>query len=230
MTRFLTLLAACAALGMAQAGPAEKRFAYVDLQPKANQKLSDNFGSGREGNNLAGLPKGEQTFEGVKFKIEDGIIQLGSKLLKEEKPDKVEGIKVGRAFPKLHLLHATGYGNGSEIGKDGMEGDPLFVADDTEIAAYKVRYEDGSVETIPVVYGKDVRDWWFAENSKGVTRGKVAWKGDNDLAKGFQSQVRLYLTTWKNPHPAKRVASIDYVKTNDTPAAPFCVAISLEEK
>jgi hypothetical protein len=28
----------------------------------------------------------------------------------------------------------------------------------------------------------------------------------------------------------ERVVSIDYVKVGDTPAAPFCVAITLEEK
>jgi len=230
MAQFLAPITACCALGAVLAAPADKKFAYVDLQPQANQKLADNFGSGREGNNLAELPKGEQTFEGVKFKIEDGLIQLGSKLLKEQRPDKVEGIKVGKTFAKLHILHATCYGNGSMIGQEGKEGDPLFVPDDTLIAEYKVHYEDGSTEVIPVAYGQDVRDWWFTDNSKGVTRGKVAWKGDNELAKSFGGRVRLYLSTWENPKPAKKVVDIDYVKGKDTPAAPFCLAMTLEEK
>jgi hypothetical protein len=49
---------------------------------------------------------------------------------------------------------------------------------------------------------------------------------------GFQrppSGIRLYLCTWKNPHPTKKVVSIDYVKVGDTPAAPFWVAMTLEE-
>ena len=75
-----------------------------------------------------------------------------------------------------------------------------------------------------------MRDWWFTENSKGVTRGKVAWKGENDLAKGLGSQIRLYLTTWENPHPTKQVVSIDYLKMGETPAAPFCIAATLEEQ
>ncbi len=42
--------------------------AYLDLQPKANQKLKDNFHSDEfAGNNLADLPTGKQTFAGVKF-------------------------------------------------------------------------------------------------------------------------------------------------------------------
>jgi hypothetical protein len=31
--------------------------------------------------------------------------------------------------------------------------------------------------------------------------------------------VRLYLTTWENPKPGTAVASIDFVKAKDTPAA-----------
>lgn len=230
MTRLLLWLTTVSALALAPAGLADKQLSYVDLQPKANQKLTDNFGSGREGNNLASVPKGEQTLEGLKFKIGDGLIQLGSKLLKAERPNRVDGIPVGKAFAKLHLLHATGYGNGTVIGEEGKAGDPLFVPDNTLIAEYTIHYEDGDTATIPVVYGKDVRDWWFTDSSKGVTRGKVAWKGDNQLTKGFGSQIRLYLGTWDNPHPAKRVVVIDYAKVGDTPAAPFCIAMTLEEK
>jgi hypothetical protein len=210
------VIAVALPLRLSLAGSGDKKFTYVDLKPHSNQKLSDNFGSGREGNNLVDLPVGEQAFKGVKFKIEDGLIQLGSNMLKKEKPKKVEGIKVGRTFTKLHLLHATVYGLGSD-------GDPTFVPDDTQIAEYKVHYEEAPTETIPVVYGKDVRDWWFADNSNGVTRGKVAWKGNSDLAKSFGLQIRLYLSTWQNPHPAKRVARIDYVKVGDTPAAHFAL-------
>jgi hypothetical protein len=195
-----------------------KKFSYVDLQPKANQKLTDNLGTGREGNNLVNLPKGEQTLEKVKFKIADGFVQLGSPVFKEPKPNRVDGIQVGKAFAKLHILHATQYGAGIGI-----------VEDETEIAKYEVHYDGGDTESIAVVYGKDVRDWWFTPDSKDVTRGKVAWKGDNELATRDKSQIRLYLRTWDNPRPTKRVVSIDFMKTGDTVAAPFCVAMTLEE-
>ena len=135
---------------------------------------------------------------------------------------------MGKKFAKLHVLHATGYGRGNS--DDGQEDDPGVIKDGTRIAEYKVRYDDGTSETIPVVYGQDVRDWWFTEASKGVSRGKVAWKGDNELAKGFDIRIRLYLTTWENPDPNKTVTAIDYVKTGDSVAAPFCVALTLEAK
>jgi hypothetical protein len=205
-----------------QAAEKTMKFSYVDLQPEANQKLVDNLGLGREGNNLASLPKGEQTLEQVKFKIADGFLQLGSKWLKESRPDRVDGIKVGKAFARLHLLHATLFGN---TGAGG-------IADDTEIAKYEIYYEGGDTAMIPVVYGKDVRDWFRSDapQPKEVTRGKVAWTGDNEVAKGEGTQVRLFLGAWENPHPRKKVVRIDYVKVGNTPAAPFCVAMTLEEK
>jgi len=219
--------AATSAVPRAVPAPPEK-YTFVDLQPQANQKLKDPFGSGRDGNDLASLRTGPRTLLGVNFKVGESVIQLGSKFLKEQKPTKVEGIKVGSTVHKLHILHSTGYGRGNS--DEGQESDASFIKDGTRIAEYVVRYEDGKTETIPVVYGEDVRDWWFTEYSKGVTRGKVAWKGDNELAKEFNIQIRLYLTTWENPHPGKKVASIDYVKTGDGVAAPFCVAITLEAK
>jgi hypothetical protein len=231
MTRLVPVaVALCVLASLAPAAPMGK-FLFVDLKPYANQKLTDNFGSGREGNNLKALRAGGRTFAGVNFKIGEGVIQLGSKLLGAEKPNKVEGIKVDQSCAKIHILHATGYGNGQTVGEEGKEGDPLFVADGTKIAEYQIRYADGSSATIPVVYGQDVRDWWFSEKSKGVTRGKVVWEGDNELATEIRSRIRLYLTSWDNPHPAKKIATINYVKTQlDSPAAPFCVAITLEAK
>ena len=162
--------------------------------------------------------------------VGEGVIQLGSPFLATKNPTKVEGIKVGHACTKVHIVHATGYGNGQGLGVPGMPGEPGFIADGTKIAEYKIRYGDGSTATIPVVYGEDVRDWWFAEGVKGVSRGKIAWHGDNELAKSFDVRIRLYLTSWDNPHPAKKIASIDYGKAGKTDAAPFCLAITLEAK
>ncbi|MCA1685564.1 MAG: hypothetical protein LC745_06180, partial [Planctomycetia bacterium] len=119
-------------LGTTYAVAGDKGTTYVDLQPRANQNLDANLGSGREGNNLSAFPRGVQTFGGVKFKVEDRFIQLGSTLLSEPKPDAVKGIPVGKAFGKLHILHSTFYG-------DGM----VVVAAGTEIGRYKVNYEDG---------------------------------------------------------------------------------------
>ncbi len=187
-----------------------RRATYVDLGPQANQKLTESLGN--EGNNLAALPTGEQTFAGVKFKVGDGLIQLAGKNA-PDKPEKAEGIKVGATCSRLYFLHACHWS----------------AADDAIIGYYTVTYDDRSQETVPIVYGKDVLDWWYTDDSKEPTRGKVGWKGTNDNATASGAKVRLYVTTWKNPEPTKKIARIDFGSTNATEAAPFCVAITAEE-
>jgi hypothetical protein len=224
MKRSLAAVALCWWLSL-PASAEEPKFAYIDLEAKITQKLADKFGNdNREGNFLT-VPKGEQTFEKIKFKIGEGVIQLGSKVLTEQ-PDMVKGIKVDKKLAKLHVLHATGYGGGPNA-----PGTAWHVEDDTPIGAYKIHYEDKSVETIPIIYGQDVRDWWFREDEKDTSRSKVAWKGENDLANKYGCKLRLYLTTWENPKPDKKIVSIDYIgRKDETVAAPFCVALTLEEK
>lgn len=207
----------------------DKEFTYIDLQPKANQKLEEGFHGARKSsaNDLAYLPQGEQKFAGVKFKTDEACIQLGSTELPKF-PKKVEGIKVNKTFAILHILHATAFSFRAEANSE-------FQKSDKVIARYTIIYDDGTKEVIPVVYAKDVCDWWFHPEKfdRGVTRGKVAWVGTNKLLKdskryeGFK--VRLYLTTWKNPKPDKKVVAIDY-SVGKWPTAPFCVAMTAEGK
>jgi hypothetical protein len=216
MSRLLIVTNACLlSVALATAAPAPKRDAMtpLDLQPKANQKLTENLHSDTyPNNNLAGLKTGKQNLEGIPFEIGEKLIQLGCKSL-PEKPEKVEGIKVERTVAKLHFLHATGY----------------RTEDDTVIGKYVAHYDDNTKEEIEIVYGKDVRDWWNYPCAPGVSRGKVIWKGENEASKGFNATLQLFLMTWENPHPRKKVTSIDFLSTQ-TEAAPFCVAITAEAK
>jgi hypothetical protein len=188
---------------------------YIDLAPHFNAKLAENFHDNAfDGNHLGSLPTGKQTFAGVKFNVGTGLIQLASSQLKD-RPAKVEGIKVGRTLGKLHFLHACGY-----HGDDGQV-----------IGKYVVHYDDNSSAEVEIVYGKDVVDWWVKPGEKDPTRAKVAWEGQNDGSKTFEAKIKLFLTTWENPHPKKKVVSLDYLATaTDGPAAPFCVAITAEDK
>jgi hypothetical protein len=148
---------------------AEEKISTIDLEPLANRKLLDNLGSGAENNSLSDLPMGEQILGGIKFKVGPGLIQLGSKLF-DSYPEKVEGIAVNRKFAKLHVLHATCNGGGVN-----EEGDERYVKDGTLIGQYMVHYDDGSTEGIPIVYGEDVRDWWYVDGEAEPSRGKVVW-------------------------------------------------------
>jgi len=224
MQRALLLIAVLASPHLARAEDDKKTFHFVDLQEQANQKRLDNMGRGFPGSSLGALPGGEQTFGGVKFKVGDGLLQLGSTIL-DMKPDKIAGIKVDAKCTKLHILHATCFGGGPNT-----VGSPLHVKDGTTIGEYRVTFEDKSTAAIPIVYGQDVRDWFYVEAEGGPDRGKIAWNGENERAKEVGAKIRLFQTEWKNPKPDSKLVSIDYIgRKTETPAAPFCVAITLEE-
>ena len=208
-------VATCAGLLAAAPAPVDSDPVYIDLAPHVNVKLTDNFHSIQfSENNLGNLPTGKQTFAGVKFNVGKGLIQLKSAKM-PEMPAKVEGIKVGRFPLKVHFLHACAY----------------QATEEALIGKYVVHYEDKTTADIEIVYGKDVVDWWVKAGQQAPTRGKVAWEGENVAAKGQEAKIKLYLTTWENPNPKKKVVSIDYLATApEGEPAPFCVAITAEEK
>jgi hypothetical protein len=183
---------------------------FVDLPSKANLKLADKLGN-IANNDLSELPRGEQTFAGVPFAIRDAVIQLAGQNL-TERPEKIEGIPINTTFGKLYFLHGTAWkeNDGAVIGQ------------------YRVNYEGGAVETVPIVYGQDVRNWHINPDPRPTGRSTIAWTGQNAYTRRFNASVRLYLGVWENPRPAERVVSIDYVSSN-TLAAPFCVAMTAEQ-
>jgi hypothetical protein len=233
MRRLLLLAGVCFGLTATLAWAAETKFSPIDVQPKANQKLTDDFHAANPGNNLAEVPQGAQTLGGVKFQIGERCMQLGSPTLAEngfDFPQAITGIAVGKRFSRLYLLHAMG--NTIVLARD-----PEVLPKDKAVAKYTVHYEDGSQEVIPIIYGKDISDWWFAPGTDlqtaEPTQAKVAWEGKNEAVKNAQGdiKIRLYMTTWVNPKPKEKVTSIDFAQGKpDLPSAPFCVAITAEEE
>jgi WD40 repeat protein len=190
------------------------RLACLNLQPKANWRLSDGY-STNPGSNLASLPRGERDFGGVKFNVGVSALRLGSKHL-DTFPERIENIPVNSLAAKLYFLHAAAYG-----AKDGAP-----------IGEYVVHYADGAVGSIPILYGRDVRNWFdlaFAEYQEGgpATSAAVAWHGRNPSSAANNAAIRLFLGVWKNPRPATKIVSLDYV-SKMTDASPFCVAITVE--
>jgi hypothetical protein len=212
--RHLLLLGGCwAALALDVAGaPAPVRLvAQLDLRRVGNQGLDETFHTGAfKDNNLAALPRGKRSFAGVPFTVGGRMIQLGSTKV-TGRPTRVKGIAVGRKVARLHFLHGTSY----------------EVPAGTEVGYYTVLYSDGTRATIPVVYGKDVRNWWYRPSDGEVTRGKLAWQGSNPAAKSRGAVLHLYLRTWHNPHTGKKVRCLDFT-SRWTASAPFCVAITAE--
>ncbi len=244
MIKVLLVTAAVVTLGAIGFSPSDSerrpvsgiRFDFVDLQPKGNHKLSDPLGL-LDGNDLAKVPEGPRMLAGTWYMIGEKLIRVrgqesptalrqvpGLAQLRStqpvqgqpssEPPEAVRAIPIGARFDTLHILHSTMFGN-------------AFGADDgTEIGAYIVHYTNGTEERIPIIYGKDVRDWWRSSDPADPSRGKLAWAGKNAAA-GEDDQIRIFSSEWKNPHPDKKVMSIDF-ETKNTVCAPFLIALTLE--
>ena len=194
-------------------GIKRERSGAIDLKPVSNHKLNQMFGR-LQGNTLDSLPRGAQELGGTAFTVSDGVLVLGSNMM-PNRPKKIAGIKVARKCALLHVLQGSIFGRGGNAGEGDL------------IAKYIVHYEDKTREEIPVEYGVDVRDWWNDDDSKPVKHGKVAWEGDSPVAKEWGCTLRLYSGSWRNPHPDKMIATIDFVATHQI-AAPFCVAMTME--
>ncbi len=64
---------------------------------------------------------------------------------------------------------------------------------------------------------------------RGGGRAAAIWYQMWYHARKYKCGVRLYMTTWKNHKADKKVVSIDYIgRKSETPAAPFCVAMTVE--
>jgi hypothetical protein len=187
----------------------------IDLSHTANWSTSDWMDGAFEGNGLAELPKGEQSLGGVTSTIGEKALQLGGPYATAA-PKEIAGISVGRKLRRLYLLQGA---HGSGVA--GPEGAAL--------ATYKIRYSDGSEESIPVELGKDIRFWYNIDEGKPVSRGRVVWTGSNTRSSQRDLTLRLYLGVWNNPHPEKPIATITFTKVDEPEYAPFCLAITAEE-
>ena len=189
------------------------RLVPLDLSGAWNRKTVDFSGPGDfEGNGLAELPRGEQALRGVTFRIGEGVVQLGSTNLPDESGEVLD-IAVQRKISRLYALHATQWNTD----------------DGALVGQYRLTYQDGKTASLPIVYGADIRDWWIWDNGMPLTRGVVAWTGANLRTEQYDIALRLSLSVWENPHPNKQVAALDFVSSMDTEAAPFCVALTVEE-
>lgn len=196
-------------------------FRPVDLQPRANRRLTEPLGSGLAGNDMTGIAQGRTVLDGVPFQVGPSLVHLGSLRL-PGLPERADGLRVDRKAARLHFLHATVFGAGKNDAS-------LYVPDGTVVGEYVIHYEDGGTAKIPIVYGRDLRDWWFYLQDREDVGGRIAWNGVNEATRSRDAGIRLYVTTWENPAPDRTVASIDFcARKSEAIAAPFCVAITAD--
>jgi hypothetical protein len=207
--------------GKTQAG---REHPFPRRSRQANQDLVDLSGYytasldsdwlGMPGANLASLPEGVQAFANAAFDVR-GVIQLAGRRAPTttgaQFPRAVKGIEINRKGRRLHFLHGTA-GSARE---------------DETVGEYVLHYASGQSESIPIVYRRNVLDWWASEGDPLPSDADVAWTGENEAAREQGRRIRLYRYTANNPLPNEELATIDFV-SKMTDAAPFLVGMTVE--
>ncbi|MBI4659577.1 MAG: hypothetical protein HY735_12120 [Verrucomicrobia bacterium] len=184
----------------------------LDLSSHYNATLMHLSRIAYEGTLIECFPEGLQKIDGVDFDIR-GLVHLTAKRFPAEFPAKIEGVAVNRACTRIHFLHGA-----------------MFDAPrESKIATYIIHYRDGQTNAVPIFYGKDVKTRWFDPRQQSELEvPKVAWTSPPKKRGPSGDALRLYHMTWVNPRAQVDVTSISFI-SHLTPAAPFLVAITLDD-
>ena len=198
----------------------------VDLSNYYNASLDDDW-LHHSGHDLHDVPKGLQVFGGITFDVR-GLIQLAGRSSPPEAesgsqdlsslrvtglalPEELLGIKVNRMGRSVNFLHACAFSSeeGSKIGE------------------YIIHYANGEIKIAPIVYGKDIMDWWVPQEGPHCTEAEEVWYGSNAATRRAGQKTRLMKYTWQNPLPDVEITAIDFISSLNK-SAPFLVAITIE--
>lgn len=191
-------------------------FKPVDLSRHTNGVLHSSWLPNEDpGNNLATVPTGRQEFGGVMFDVQ-GLIQLQGQCWVKRRyvlPERVGGIPVHQTCQRVHILHANS-GFGDPIG--------------TTVASLVLHYADGAQAELEIQHRVNVLDFWdYKSQLPADTNTVIAWSGESPATTRRGLGIRLCRTTFENPHPRKRVETIDYVSAM-AGSAPFLVALTVD--
>jgi WD40 repeat protein/tetratricopeptide (TPR) repeat protein len=143
-------------------------------------------------------------------------------------PKRIDGIPIQRQCRHLHFLHTVGAASRISPMANGGREEKLNVPLGTAVGHYIIHYTDGEHVEIPIVHGRDMRDYWFfPEYSTGNPDLISAWTGSSQSSRREGATTRLFKSSWVNPRPDVPIDTLDFVHA-DTHAAPILVAITAE--
>ncbi len=165
----------------------------IDISGAVNMDLNAPGGNGafpwmgadRPGNDMEGLPTGEQTFKNIKFDVIDpgknrNRVAIGLSYYKGW-PQSAE-VPVNDSAKCIYLLHSSSDNTPSEFA-----------------GAITFRYSDGTEVSRNIVKYRDVTNWWFSDLEN--ERAGVAWSGPNKVS----TKVGVCWVAIDNPQPGKKI-------------------------
>ncbi len=175
----------------------------IDLRPFYNGGKSEEFVGGIR--NLAGIDFDAGGWIHLDVSLADPSVRF--------LPKRVNGIVIGHRCHRLHFLQTAVW---------------MDVPMGMSIGNYLVHYEDDEVKSVPIIHGRDVRDYTHLPQSPPDHPSLVvAWRGESQNSREHGGEARLYKSTWENPRPNVPIRSIDFVHGN-TKGTPILVAVTTD--
>ena len=177
--------------------PQAPRFRVVDISAGANMDLRDKGGDAAftwmdagkgSGNDMRGLPTGDQVFQGMEFNV-----------INPEKADgrSVVAVSTKPGFPRQAEVSVHDTASAVYLLHSSSDNIPSHVA-----GAITFVYSDGTESSRYLIKGQEVTNWWFA--SLRNERAGVAWWGPNPRS----TKVGVCWAAIDNPHPGKEITKL----------------------
>ena len=176
--------------------PPPPEYRCIDFSKVANMDLWGIGGNGsfgwmgatRPGNDMRGLPIGEQVFKNIRFNVID--------------PEKngrrsVIGVSYNKGFPRMTEVPVNEMAKCVYLLHSSSDNTPSTFA-----GAITFRYTDGSEVSRNIVKFKDVTNWWFSALDN--ERAGVAWSGSNPVS----TRVGVCWAAIDNPAPEKKIEKL----------------------
>jgi len=80
---------------------------------------------------------------------------------------------------------------------------------------------------VPIVYGRDLRNWWLRKGEGAAGEPHAIWTGTNARASIQGYEVNIFHSCRENPRPNLEIVHLDFVSAN-TQYPPCLVAITTE--
>lgn len=185
------------------------RYQPVSLEGVANLYLTKDQGWPVDTADLSALPRGKNVFAGVTYEIRDfatsplesAVTLKHPKIKSRVDKDAITAIPLHARADSLFFLHGLLPADQWKPSRPTDKAPSVF--------NYVVNYEDGSREVIDIVLDREVSSWLkTAEASKSLPGAEIAWQAD---IPGRKEKATLYQFQWNNPHPERKIASVDLV-------------------
>lgn len=207
------------------------KFKEIDISAYCNTKLANCFNAG-DMFDLSGLKVGKQIIAGIPTQIGEKIIVLQN--------NNVKNIKIAAKASSILFLYAAylDFQKLKKFQKRIMRKTKFLIANKrSPIAYYIIKYDDGSIEKVTMNYGFNVGALCPPLHSrftydiryvhKAVSKDQE-WPVVQDCRDCTPGAPAAYQYEWVNPHPEKKIASIDFISMNSE-VLPALIAITVRE-